>query len=103
MVDPPPIFSDAQFGILISVISAIGAGLIGTAKWAVNRVVKAIDEAAAEQKKHTEAFILMTAKVDEVHGWVQDHTPVEDEGPYRRRSTPAGGVKLRSASRSEDR
>ncbi len=102
MVDPPPIFSDAQFGILISVISAIGAGLIGTAKWAVNRVVKAIDDSAATSGRHTEAFILLTAKVDEVHDWMQDHAAGADEEHPRRR-TPAGGVKLRAASRTEDR
>ncbi len=93
MTEPPPFLSDAQFAILMSAIAAFCGTLIATAKWAVSRVVKVMDDDRTERKEHSQAFVLMTAKVDQVHDWMQDHTPVEEMREQRRRtSTPIRGV-----------
>jgi hypothetical protein len=92
-VTDPTLFSDSQFATLVAALGVIGAGLIGTLKWAASRVVKALDDNSTASREMRDAFIAQKSKLDEVHDWMQDHTPVEEMPPQRQgrtRSNPMG-------------
>lgn len=87
------ILSDTQFAALLAAFVAFLGSLVATTRWAVGRVVKALDENSKERLEHAKAFVSLTAKIDEVHDWMQDHTPVEEQ-PVRRARTNPGGVPI---------
>ena len=92
---------NAQLTILVSALSAGGAALAASLRWAVNRIVKALDdnstahrEAAQANLEQAKALVALAVKVDNMSGridqvgnkvdrvaeWVddtRDATPVE--------------------------
>lgn len=74
--------TDAQLGLLITAIATFGAGVVGSLKWAVGRITKAIDDnttardaQTAAMLEHAKAMTALTVKIDAVADFVQEHTP----------------------------
>lgn len=75
--------SDAQFGILVSVLGAGLSGLIGVIKWSVGRVMKTVDDNTSAMLENTKSNAILSTKIDSISTYI--HT------------TPPGGVPKKRA------
>ncbi|HWU86214.1 MAG TPA: hypothetical protein VN253_03020 [Kofleriaceae bacterium] len=67
-----PLLSDAQFGALLAALVTFLGSVLATAKWAVNRVVKAIDDSTAARAGDIAAIAELRAALIELRGVVQE-------------------------------
>ncbi len=105
--------TDAQFGILIAALGSFGAALVGTIRWAVNRITKSLDD---NTTSHLNSAIQMASLIKSVEFSYQasrdvkdfmveersgvhdviigpeDPTPPPRDQGYRRPATPARGT-----------
>lgn len=95
--------TDGQFATLIAFLSAFGASCLGTARWAVGRITKALDDNTTSHKAQAEKFIELSTKIDfafNASQKVSDFLVEENSDVHRRaqeleakppKRTPAGG------------
>lgn len=88
----PSLLSDAQFAALLAVIGTLGGAVVTSFRWAVGRVVKAIDESTSELKKQGAAFVEMGAKLNHIH----EHVVSRERVRNRVVTTPVGYPHLRT-------
>lgn len=100
--------TDVQFTAILSALTVVGGALVATLRWAVGRVVQALDDNAkaltghavaaavqAEASRHqADALRDMEAVVREVHDWCDKHTGVHElpRGIREKKRTPAKGI-----------
>jgi hypothetical protein len=104
--------TDGQLAALIAAITSFCGGLFATIKWAVGRIVKALDDNSAAHLKSAEQLAVLSTKIDYVYqnsertSGVHD-VPVEYREPRETRpraksnpSFPATGGEYLVTSRS---
>lgn len=69
------VLTDTQFAVLVSAIVAAAGGLGTTIKWAVGRVVRALDTNSEAMLANAEKATALATKIDRVDSWLDQHTP----------------------------
>jgi hypothetical protein len=92
MTTEQTLLSDTQFGAILAVLGGIGTLLVGTLRWGIGRIVKAIDDSSAERARHTETLVKVETKIDHAVDRLDDvHDLLVNVPPRARPSTPAMG------------
>lgn len=66
---------NAQLAALCTAIVTAGGTIAGVLRWAVGRVVLALDNNTAAYVKNVESLAVFGTKLDQVLDWQQEHTP----------------------------
>jgi hypothetical protein len=82
--------TDTQFGIIVSALTTLGLGFIAMLKWAVERVVKAIDRNSDTNTNVVSALARFEVQLKEIRNDVTPVTPIERPG-YRAPGPPGRG------------
>jgi hypothetical protein len=97
------LLSDTQIGAILAVLGGIGTLLVGTLRWGIGRIVKAIDDSSAERARHTETLVKVETKIDHAVDRIDDmHDLLVDRPPRPRPSTPAMGSSGRARPLTAD-
>jgi hypothetical protein len=103
MTPEQALLSDAQIGAILAVLGGIGTLLVGTLRWGIGRIVKAIDDSSAERARHTETLVKVETKIDHAVDRLDDvHDLLVDRPPRSRTITPAMGSSGRVRPLTED-
>lgn len=95
--------SDAQLGLILAAVAALGGSLIAALKWAVNRVTKSNDDGTAALVANTASNATLVAEVRNLARQIErldDFVKEEVSGVYdaptqsRRSQTPRGGLRV---------
>lgn len=86
---------NAQFGTLLSVLGAAGLGIVGAIRWAVTRIVKAMDDQSRSNVRLADAQVELAgalaaqrADIDHITRWIYHHTPGAAPLEVERERTP---------------
>lgn len=88
--------SDAQLTAALAILTPAIAAFGALIRWAILRVVKAIDDNTAVHKEsivsqvaHAAAMAVLSTKIDTVFDWTQEHSGVHDVASYAAPAEPA--------------
>lgn len=99
-----PLFSDGQVAALVAAIATGAAAVASAIKWLGGRLVKAIDDIAAESKAVREQVVELKAEVKEGRADIAEIRDKVSPRPVRRdRTDPSLPRGLRRANTEDDR
>ena len=63
--------TDTQFGIIVTIITALGGTIASAITWGIKRIVRAIDRNSDAMIENTKSNAILSTKIDEVARFVK--------------------------------